>query len=197
MKNGLIAFNVILGIAVAYLLVMQFTSKRSGSTKENTVNKNSSDINQPFRIAYFEMDSVESNFNVVKDVKSDLTKKEEKINSELSQMDASYRKKVNDYQQQAQSMTQMQSETATQDLMRTQDQMKNRKSELDQEYNDYVMRRMKEVKSKIEEFLKEYNKNKKYSYIVSYEQGLFYFRDTVYNITKEVIHGLNEMYKKK
>ncbi|HSU28136.1 MAG TPA: OmpH family outer membrane protein [Chitinophagaceae bacterium] len=197
MKNGLIAFNVILGIAVAYLLVMQFTSKGSRASNEKKESKDSADVHQPFRIAYFEMDSVEANFNVVKDVKSDLSRKEEKINTELSDMDASYRKKVNDYQQKAQSMSQMQSETATQDLMRTQDIMKNRKSELDQEYNDYVMRRMKEVKTKIEEFLKDYNKTKKYSYIVSYEQGLFYFRDTVYNITKEVIHGLNEMYKKK
>jgi len=197
MKNGLLVFNIILGLAVAYLLVMQFTSKKSSTGKEKVVSKDSADVHQPFRIAYFEMDSVEANFVVVKDVKSDLSRKEEKINAELGDMDASYRKKVNDYQQKAQSMSQVQSEAATQDLMRTQDVMKNRKSELDQEYNDYVMRRMKEVKNKIEDFLKEYNKTHKYSYIVSYEQGLFYFRDTVYNITKDVIHGLNEMYKKK
>jgi outer membrane protein len=56
---------------------------------------------------------------------------------------------------------------------------------------------MQELKNKIEEFLKEYNKTKNYSYIVSYEQGIFYYKDTVYNITSEVISGLNEIYKLK
>ena len=60
-----------------------------------------------------------------------------------------------------------------------------------------MMRRMKDVKTKIENFLKEYNKTKNYSYIVSYEQGLFYYKDTAYNITSDVIRGLNEMYKSK
>jgi len=38
------------------------------------------------------------------------------------------------------------------------------------------------VKKAIEDFLAEYNKTRNYSYIVSYEQGLFYFKDTADNI---------------
>ena len=53
------------------------------------------------------------------------------------------------------------------------------------------------MKKKIEDFLTEYNKDKNYSYIVSYEQGLFYYKDTAYNITDDVIKGLNEQYKNK
>ena len=56
---------------------------------------------------------------------------------------------------------------------------------------------MKSVKDKIEGFLKEYNASKGYSYIVAHEPGLFYFRDTTYNITKDVIKGLNELHQKK
>jgi len=143
------------------------------------------------------MDSIESNFAMVKDVKSELSKKEDAMNLELNSMDKTYRNKVNGYQQQAQTLTQTQSEMATQDLMKMQEDMKSRKQMLDQDYNDFAMRRMKDVKSKIEEFLKEYNKNTDYSYIVSYEQGLFYYKDTIYNITSDVIRGLNELYKPK
>ena len=75
--------------------------------------------------------------------------------------------------------------------------MKNRRSLLDKEYNDFVTRRMQEVKSKIEDFLKEYNRDKGYSYIISYEPGLFYLKDTIYNITRDVVKGLNELYGKK
>jgi outer membrane protein len=199
MKTGLLILNVILTIAVGYLLYIQFSSKKPASFKEKQIVKDPSQNNSHFSIAYFEMDSVEANFAMVKDVKAELNKREETINTELNRMDQSYRDKVNNYQQKAkaQTMTQVQSEMATQDLMNTQEQMKNRKQALDQEYNDFMMRKMKDVKAKIEEFLKEYNKTKNYSYIVSYEQGLFYYRDTAYNITADVIRGLNEKYKSK
>ena len=75
------------------------------------------------------------------------------------------------------------------------DEIKQRKQLRDQEYNDFMARRQNDIKSKIEKFLKDYNKDKNFSYIVSYEQGLFYFKDTAYNITADVIKGLNEMYK--
>ena len=188
--------NVILLVAVGYLLFIHFDSNKHKDLAVATSSDTSSQ-NSDFRMAYFEMDSIEANFKMVKEVKAELSKKEEAINMELDRMDKTYREKVNDYQQkaQAQSMTQVQSETATQDLMTTQDQMKNRKQALDQEYNDFMMRRMKDVKSKIEYFLKEFNKTKHYSYIVSYEQGLFYFKDTAYNITADIVKGLNELYK--
>jgi outer membrane protein len=51
------------------------------------------------------------------------------------------------------------------------DEMKTRKQSLDSEYSDFVMRRQNEIKTKIESFLKEYNKTKENTYIVSYEQG--------------------------
>jgi outer membrane protein len=199
MKNGLLALNIVLTVAVGYLLFTQLNSKKTDSSVTAPSVKDPITNNSTFRIAYFEMDSVEANFNMVKDVKAELNKKEEVINTELDRMDKNYRDKVNGYQQKAksQSMTQVQSEMATQDLMSTQEQMKNRKQALDQEYNDFMMRRMKDVKTKIEEFLKQYNKTKNYSYIVSYEQGLFYYKDTSYNITGDVIRGLNEMYKSK
>jgi len=201
MKNGLLILNVILAIAVAYLLYSHFNSKKSNAASVNEKNpvKDTLYDSPPFSIAYFEMDSIEANFDMVKDVKAELSKKEESINTELDKMDKSYREKVNNYQQKAraQSMTQVQSEMATQDLMNAQDEIKNRKQALDQDYNDFMVRRMKDVKNKIEEFLKEYNKTRNYSYIVSYEQGLFYYKDTLYNITADVIKGLNVMYGSK
>jgi len=199
MKNGLLILTIILTIAVGYLLYAQLSSKKTDPSFTRPSVKDSSTNNVPFRIAYFEMDSVEANFNMVKDVKAELNKKEELINSELDRMDKNYRDKVNNYQQKAksQSMTQTQSEMATQDLMNTQEQMKNKRQALEQDYNDFKVRKMQELKNKIEEFLKEYNKTKNYSYIVSYEQGIFYYKDTAYNITGDVIRGLNEIYKLK
>jgi outer membrane protein len=73
--------------------------------------------------------------------------------------------------------------------------LKGQKQDIDQKYQEFLMRKNLDIKKKIEDYLKEYNKTRNYSYIISYEQGLFYFRDTAYNITADIIKGLNEFYK--
>ncbi len=197
MKNGLLVWNVMLTVVAGYLLYTHFNADKKTATGEKKETGATATVNRDFRIAYFEMDSVEANFAMVKDVKAELSKKEEAMNSEMERMGKNLQEKYNYFQGQAQAgtLTEAQKQAAGQELKNLDDQMKNRKQSLDQEYSDFVMRRMKDVKTKIEDFLKEYNKEKNYSYIVSYEQGLFYYKDSVYNITADVIKGLNGIYK--
>ncbi len=143
------------------------------------------------------MDSIENSFSMVKDVKAELAKKEDAVNGELARLEKMYREKTNEYQGKAASMNQVQSEMATKDIMQMQQTMQSRKQALDQQYQDFYMRRMRDVKTKIEDYLKTYNAGKEYAYIFAYEPGLFYYRDTAYNITADVIKGLNEAYTKK
>ena len=136
---------------------------------------------------------------MVKDVKAEITRKDEEYTSSLSQLEYTYQNKIREYQQKEKTGTMVQAdyEKAQIDIRQLEERLKNRKQELDQQYQDFVMRRNLSVKKKIEDFLTEYNKTKNYSYIVAYEQGLFYYKDTVYNITEDVIKGLNEQYKSK
>jgi outer membrane protein len=197
MKNGLLVWNVLLTLVAGYLLFTHFSSNKKNATGERKETGTAATVNKDFRIAYFEMDSIEANFSMVKDVKAELSKKEETMNAEMERLGKNLQEKYNYFQGQAQAgtLTETQSQAASQELKNLDDQMKNRKQLLDQEYSDFVMRRMKDVKTKIEDFLKEYNKEKNYSYIVSYEQGLFYYKDSIYNITADVIKGLNGVYK--
>ncbi len=200
MKNGLLIWNVLLSIISGYLLITHFSGKKTGKAEVKDANgRDTKSGAGSFKIAYFEMDSLAANFDLVKELKAEMLKKEEAINSEMDRLSKNLQQKYNYYQQQATSgsMTEEQSETASRDLKGMDDQLKNRKQVLDSEYSDFVMRRQNDIKSKIENFLKEYNKTKEYSYIVSYEQGLFYYRDTAYNITADVIKGLNESYRNK
>lgn len=197
MKNGLLVWNVLLTLVAGYLLFSHFSSNKKSATGDKMETGAAAAVNKDFRIAYFEMDSIEANFSMVKDVKAELSKKEETMNAEMERLGKNLQEKYNYFQGQAQAgtLTEAQQQAAGQELKNLDDQMKNRKQLLDQEYSDFVMRRMKDVKTKIEDFLKVYNQEKNYSYIVSYEQGLFYYKDSVYNITADVIKGLNGMYK--
>ena len=135
---------------------------------------------------------------MVKDVKNELGREEDRMNGEMAGLEKNYRQKIAQLQKQAESgMSQVQSEMANREVLQLQDNIRGRKQELDQKYQDLYMRKMREVKTKIEEFLKTYNDQKGYTYIFAYEPGLFYYRDTAYNITNDVIKGLNEAYGKK
>jgi outer membrane protein len=56
---------------------------------------------------------------------------------------------------------------------------------------------LQKVNRTIEEYLKEFNKDKGYTYILGYQEGTIYYKDASYDITDEVLKGLNEKYKKK
>jgi len=197
MKNGLLIWNVVLTLAVGYLLFTLLGKKKTTTSGGETTATKADAATPAFRIAYFEMDSVETNFDMVKDVKTEISKKDEEYNNNLGQLDYTYQKRVQEYQQKGNTMTQADYEKAQIDLKQLEGTLKGRKQELDNQYQDFVLRRNLSVKKKIEDFLVEYNKDKKYSYIVAYEQGLFYYKDTVYNITADLIRGLNQQYTKK
>lgn len=192
MKNGLLIWNVVLSLVAAYLLFLQFGPKKGGLGAGKKPGKDVTGGN-PFRMAYFEMDSVEANFNIVKDVKAEINAKDIDYNNSLSRLDQAYRDKYNEYASKS-SMTQEETDAAQNVLKQLGESLKTQKQELDQKYQDFVMRKNLDVKKKIEDYLKVYNMDKNYSYIISYEQGLFYFKDTAYNITADVIKGLNEYY---
>ena len=199
MKNGLFIWNVVLSLVAGYLLIIHFSSKKGNIKQDKASSTDNTSGSNKFRMAYFEMDSVAANFDLVKELRTELAKKEEEINGEIDKLSKNMQQRYNYYQNQAQagSLSQAQSETASQELKSLDDQIKNRKQQLDTEFNELTMRRQNDIKSKIEVFLKKYNETRNYSYIVSYEQGLFYLKDTAYNITPDVVKGLNELYKPK
>jgi outer membrane protein len=197
MKNGLLILNVILLIAVGVLFYLHFSSRPEAVKPPQAANNNILPAaTAGSRIAYIEMDSLENNFAMIRDVKSELSRKEESMNNELTGLEKRLRARASELQGQAATMNQVQSEEATKEMMQMQQTMQSRKQELDQQYQNLYMDKMKDVKNRIESFLKEYNKDKGYTYILAYEPGLFYYRDSTFNITRDVINGLNKLYKK-
>ena len=193
MKNGLFIWNVILSLVAGILLFLQFAPGKKNRNSGKVTVKDSTAGNQ-FRIAYFEMDSVEANFNAVKDVKAEITAKENEYSNSLNQLDQIYKNKFNEYASKP-NMTQEETEAAQNVLKQLGESLKSQKQDLDQKYQDFIMRKNLDIKKKIEDYIKEYNKTRNYSFIVTDDTGLFYFKDSVYNITAEVVKGLNENYK--
>lgn len=198
MKSASLIFNIVLLVLVGVLFYLHFSSKgKSPAVKNTTTRVNSTTASNEFRIAYFELDSITNSFAMVKDVKSELNREEDKMNNEMSQWQKRYNDRISKYQAQGQTMTQVESENANRDLLQLQETIRNKKQELDQKFQGMYMQKMQDVKMKIEKYLLEYNKDKGYSYIFAYEPGFIYYRDTMFNITTDLVKGLNEEYTAK
>lgn len=199
MKNGLVVLNVILLIAVGVLFYLHFGSAKT--TKTTDTKRGSNDTASTYthgagsKIAYFEMDSIDNGFNMVKDVKDELSKQDESNQRIVNDLDKSYEKRYNELGNSAKTPEQV--EAARQELLQLQSDINKQKQDMLEKKNNLQFQRIQDIQKTIEEYLKDFNKDKGYNFIFSYERGLIYYRDTMYNITSEILRGLNDMYKKK
>lgn len=193
MKNGMLIWNVVLSAVVALLLFLQFKPAKKDTGVKKSTGADSA-ANRPVKIAYFEMDSVEAHFDMVKEVKTEIVDKNTELERNVAGLDDEYRKKFESLSAK-QYNSEEEKEKAQAELTQFGENLKLRKEDYEQKFQDFVMRRNLAVKGKIEDFLKVFNKENKYTYIISYEPGLFYYKDTAYNITNDLIRGLNDNYK--
>lgn len=195
MKNFTPVLSVILAIAVAVLFYLHFS--QSNPTVKNGTTINSKDSNSSVKVAYFEMDSIENKYEYLKDVRIELRNSEQKKAAEINAMRNSGRDKLEGYQKRGEQMTEAEMKQAQEEMMRIDNEIKMKDQQSSQELQEESIKKLQEVKKTIEEYLKEFNKAKNYTYIVSSSSDIFYYKDTTYNITNEILKGLNEQYKKK
>jgi outer membrane protein len=195
-RNILLAFNVVLLILVGVLFYLHFSSSKQAAPAATKVMESTAPSG-PFKIAYFEMDSIENHYEYLKDVKNQLKAKENQLTGQLTSLKDRYMDKVKKYQQEAQSMTQERQGALQQELMQEQKMIQNKEQAMGADLQDESFKKMQVVNKTIEDFLKEFNRDKGYSYILAHQPGTIYYKDTQYDITSEMLKGLNASYKKK
>jgi outer membrane protein len=195
MNKGLIFINIILLVAVAVLFFLFFKNSDGNYFSKNTEKSNESMPDQKiFRVAYFDMDSIEANFSLFKTMQKEIAKKEDSMNSIMNSARMNLQSKYRKYQEQRSMMTPYDIEQAGNELSKMDMDIKNNEQSLNQAFQSFYMTKQQEVISIIKKYCLEYNKDGKYSFIISNEPGLIYYKDTAYNITAELLKGLNAMY---
>lgn len=195
MKNISTLLSIIALVLIGVLFYLHFNhQEKINQISHETFKRDSSN----FRIAYFDIDSLQEHYQYFKDVSNDMKSKENAMASELSSMQSGYQKKIREWQQRGPNMSQSEGEAAQREYAQMQQRYEQRQATLEQDLQRQKMEMMTDVRKKIENYLSEYNKNKGYAFILSYEPGfMLYYKDSVYDITNDVIKGLNESYKPK
>ena len=193
MKNALYIVNGFLVIAVGVLFYLFLTEKKGNSpiVRSSTV---SDTAKSSTSIAYFEWDSIE-NQKFYKEMQEELNRKKEDVDKQKMRLGQIYQQRLDGYNKKE--MSQVESERATADMRDLEQNLRSQADKLDQDLNDYVLRKKVDFNDKIRNFLKDYNQEKKFSYIIANEPGFIFYRDSAFNITKDVVDGLNQIFIKK
>lgn len=195
MKNASIVLGGLSLAGVLTLFFLHFSGSKTNKT--STGDKNTAGSHTHGQIGYFEMDSIEQKYDYIKSVREQLKKEESNITNELGNMKKNYMGRIQQLQAKAATMSQQEGEAAQQEINQMQISLQQREAKLTQELQEKQFKMLKEINEKITEYLKGFNQNKKFAYIISRSPGDFvYFADTAYNITNELLKGLNEANKK-
>jgi outer membrane protein len=114
----------------------------------------------------------------------------------LGDMKSTFTNKYQELQKVANALSQSELASKQQELMQMEKAFQGKEKMMSDEMQDEQFRKMQDVKKKIEDYLKDYNKDKGYAFVFSNSADM-YLKDSAYNITQDVVKGLNALYKKK
>jgi len=101
-----------------------------------------------FAIAYFDVDSLESNFQLYKEAMSRIKTKEDALTSDLTSMEKSYQKKIAEWQQKGNTMSQTETEAANREYQEMQQRFAARKQEMEQTMENIKRDEMAKIRKK-------------------------------------------------
>jgi len=195
MKNISTFLSVLSLILVGVLFYLHFSSPKKA---DPAITHHVNNSNDDFKIAYFDIDSLQSKYEYFKDVSTQVKTKENSMTAQLNTLQQTYQKRMKELQQKGPSMNQTEAEAAQREYAQMQQKYQEKQMSMEQDLKKHQLDMMTDVRNKIEDYLKEYNKQKGYAFILSYEPGfMLYYKDSLYDITSDVINGLNAEYKTK
>ncbi len=194
MKKALIILNFLLVGAVAYLFYLHYSYIESDKHK---LDDNKAAVQNSVKIAYFELDTIQNNYEYYIEVRDILTKKDQANTDQLNKIKNNYLNKAKEYQQKGANLSQNEQSQYQQVLMKLQNDYQETENNLSQEMQAASAEKLQGVKMAIQDFLKTYCASKGYAYVfASNESDYLYYKDTIRNITPDLVAGLNEAYKK-
>ena len=150
------------------------------------------------KIAYVELDTLMSQYQLYKDYSEVLTRKGSNIQKTLAQKQRALESHAASVQKKYESnefTTRDEVERAQASIQKEQNDLAELADRLQNEFAMEQARINEEARDSIQSFLKRYNKSKKYDYVMVKAGDNLLIANPKYNITNDIVKGLNKRYK--
>lgn len=176
-------------------LVVASCNKQAPKVEEKSASTNTA--NAGMKIAYIEVDSIMSQYKFCKEYSLILEKKSQNIQNTVNAKGRSLQAAAAKFQQDIQNnkYTQQQAEAVQAGLQKQNADLQALQQRLGAEFQAETEKFNKALRDSIQHYLAVYNKDKKFSLILSKAGDNILYADITYDITNEVIAGLNKAYK--
>ncbi len=188
----------IMALAVAAVLTSCGKSEdAAGDATEDKGGKTEAQAIQ--KIAYVELDSIMNQYKLYQDYEVVLKDKGTEIQNTLAQRQRNLEQHASNLQKKYDNggfTTKAELEAAQNQIQNEQLQLQQTAEKLNTEFNLEQERINQEARDSIQAFLKDYNKTRKYDFVMVKAGDNLLIANPKYDITADVVKGLNKRYKK-
>jgi outer membrane protein len=197
MKNLPIIFSSLALVGVAILFGMNLKSNKKSRPEVITIKDSTGKevIIAGARIAFVDIDTLESNYDYFKKRKVEFENRQKSIDAELEKMANTLQNEYAGLQKKAQDglMSQAEGEAAQQRLMAKQQELELKRQNLGAKYLKDQDVFNKEIHDNLHKYIEQYNEEKGYDYILSYSKdGSILYANKGLDVTQDIIDGMNE-----
>jgi len=198
MKNLSIFLSSLALVGVLVLLGLRMSENRKRDTTSVASKEQLTDTKG--RIAYVNIDTLEANYEYLKNKKKDFEERKKSMSSELENSQRQFQQDYVSAERKAQAgtLTQAEYETIAKRLQQMKQSLEAREAALTEKLLAEQDEFNKDLQKRLDEFLAVYNEDKNFDYILSYSKalGFIMLANDQLDITADVVAGMNESYKK-
>ncbi len=189
---------VISGVALATILGLGTSCNNAGTPSTASTTSSTSVAAGDMPIAYVNSDTLLSNYKLLDDLRKNLEEKRGKAEKQLAGQGAKLEEEMGSFQRRMQAgmLSNNEAKSQQESLLKKRDDLMN----LEKTLTAGLMEEEKLMNARLYDslmnFLKDYNKDKKYKYILNHTKGgAIFLADEALDITKDVTKGMNERYE--
>ncbi len=193
MKKLPLILSIISLTGVIVLAVLYFINNSNGTSNGKSNNGSGS---SEIKIAYIQTDSVLVNYNLAIDLHKDYMSQQQQYNSEFGRKRESLERQAAAFQEKLQRGGFLNEERAMNErdkILGQEEEIRRMDYELSNKLGQMEAAINQRLADSIVSYVKEYNKKHDYTYILS-NSGNIVVGDQKYNITKDILEGLNSRY---
>ena len=199
MKRVNLIINIVLIIAVGALFVLHFTGMGKSKPLQTEEKFVENDGTENGEIAYINIDTLMNNMDMFFDIRNQLIDKQKSSEAELNSRSKDFEREATDFQEKVRKglVTRSRAQEIEQELYREQQDLIGLKDKLSLELAEEEQVLNRQLIYYIIDYLKEYNTDKNYQFIISNSLGgPLLYASNKQDITNDVVKGINAMYAK-
>ena len=192
--------NIFRAAVIAAFAAVSLTACDKSKNADDQATQSNPAVPAELKIAYVEVDSIMTQYQFCKDYSDVLANEYANIQKELAGKQRALQQSAATVQKNYETAvykTQDDLQRAQAGLARQEQDLAALSDRLSSEFANSQAAYNEEMRDSIQAFLKDYNKGKKFDYILSKGGDNMLYANPAYDITEDVINGLNKRYKVK